>query len=51
MTKEDDINKIKNFSLALRKNIIDMAFAAGASSSHLGWSIVYSRNCISIIFI
>ena len=26
MTKEDDINKIKNFSLALRKNIIDMAF-------------------------
>ena len=49
MTKEDDINKIKNFSLALRKNIIDMAFAAGASSAHLGGALSIVE-IVSVLF-
>ena len=49
MTKEDEINKIKNFSLALRKNIIDMAFAAGASSAHLGGALSIVE-IVSVLF-
>ena len=37
--KENDISKIKNFSIELRKNILEMAFSAGASSSHLGGAL------------
>lgn len=33
------ILKIKNFSLELRKNILQMAYAAGASSSHFGGAL------------
>ena len=49
MTKEDDINKIRNFSLALRKNIIDMAFTAGASSAHLGGALSIVE-IVSVLF-
>lgn len=49
MTKEADINKIKNFSLALRKNILDMAFAAGASSAHLGGALSIVE-IVSVLF-
>ena len=34
--KVSEINRIKNFSLEVKKNILDMAFSAGASSSHFG---------------
>ncbi len=37
--KKSDIIKIEKFSKALRKNIIDMAFYAGASSAHLGGAL------------
>jgi|TARA_B110000027_G_scaffold70404_1_gene75269 transketolase len=36
---EDIIEKIDNFSLNIRKNIIEMAYLAGASSSHLGGAL------------
>jgi len=49
VTKEADINKIKNFSLALRKNILDMAFAAGASSAHLGGALSIVE-IVSVLF-
>jgi transketolase len=49
VTKETDINKIKNFSLAIRKNILDMAFAAGASSAHLGGALSIVE-IVSILF-
>ena len=36
MTDHDEnINKIKKFSLAMKKNILEMALSAGASSAHL----------------
>ena len=38
-SKEIDVLKIKKFSLELRKNILEMAFSAGASSSHLGGAL------------
>ena len=31
--------EIKNFSLEVKKNILDMAFSAGASSSHFGGAL------------
>tara|TARA_A100001011_G_C14314821_1_gene847437 strand:+ start:3322 stop:4155 length:834 start_codon:yes stop_codon:yes gene_type:complete len=37
--KINDINKIKNFSIELKKNILEMAFSAGASSSHFGGAL------------
>ena len=37
--KKDQIKKIKDFSFAVRKNILEMAFAAGASSSHFGGAL------------
>ena len=37
--KKKDIQKIKNFSIELRKNILEMAYAAGASSSHFGGAL------------
>ena len=37
--EKTDILKIKQFSNAIRKNIIDMAFFAGASSAHLGGAL------------
>ena len=36
---EDIKEKIDNFSLNIRKNIIEMAYLAGASSSHLGGAL------------
>ena len=38
-SKENEIDNIKKFSLELRKNILEMAFSAGASSSHLGGAL------------
>ena len=37
--KEEVINKIKKFSKETRKNILEMAFEAGASSSHFGGAL------------
>ena len=37
--KVSEINRIKNFSLEVKKNILDMAFSAGASSSHFGGAL------------
>ncbi len=34
--REESIQNIKNMAMRMRKNILDMALAAGASSSHLG---------------
>tara|TARA_B100000965_G_C19539220_1_gene734801 strand:+ start:110 stop:943 length:834 start_codon:yes stop_codon:yes gene_type:complete len=34
-----DLQKIKDFSIEIRKNILDMAFVAGASSSHFGGAL------------
>ena len=36
---KNDIPKIKNFSKALRKSILKMAYIAGASSSHFGGAL------------
>ncbi len=36
---KSNINKIQNFSKSIRRNIIDMAFSAGASSAHLGGAL------------
>ena len=49
MTKKDDINKIKNFFKNLRKNIIDMALVAGASSAHLGGALSIVE-IVSVLF-
>ncbi len=35
----EDINKIKKFSLEIRKNILEMALSAGASSAHFGGAL------------
>ena len=37
--KKDTKKKIDNLSLNIRKNILDMAYLAGASSSHLGGAL------------
>ena len=37
--KKKDIQKIKKFSIELRKNILEMAYSAGASSSHFGGAL------------
>jgi len=37
--KSENINKIINFSKEVRKNILEMAFYAGASSSHFGGAL------------
>ena len=37
--EKSDIIKIQKFSKSIRKNIIDMAFSAGASSAHLGGAL------------
>ena len=40
MTDHDEnINKIKKFSLAMKKNILEMALSAGASSAHFGGAL------------
>ena len=50
MTNEkDDILKIKNFSRELRKNILRMAYVAGASSSHFGGALSIVE-IVSILF-
>ena len=36
---EKDSHSIKRFSIELKKNILEMAFSAGASSSHLGGAL------------
>ena len=47
--KVSEINRIKNFSLEVKKNILDMAFSAGASSSHFGGTLSIVE-IISILF-
>ena len=39
LNKEEAIKKIKDFSILVRKNILEMAFSAGASSSHFGGAL------------
>ena len=38
-SKEEDIKKIKKFSVEVKKNILNMTFVAGASSSHFGGAL------------
>ena len=47
--KQEEINKIKNFTLSVRKNILEMAFTAGSNSSHLGGALSIAE-IISILF-
>ena len=35
----NEVEKIKDFAFAVRKNILEMALSAGASSSHFGGSL------------
>jgi transketolase len=37
--EKENLDKIKNFSLEVKKNIIEMALSAGASSSHFGGAL------------
>ena len=39
MDQKKNLKKIENFSKNLRKNILDMALVAGASSSHFGGAL------------
>ena len=47
--KEKNIQNIKNFSIELKKNILEMAFSAGASSSHFGGALSIVE-IVSILF-
>jgi transketolase len=47
--KEKNIEKINKFSNEVRKNILDMAFYAGASSSHFGGALSITE-IVSILF-
>ena len=46
---EENIKKIKNFALAVRKNILEMAVSAGASSAHFGGALSITE-IISTLF-
>ena len=46
---KSNIHKIKKFSKSVRKNIIEMAFSAGASSAHLGGALSIVE-IISVLF-
>ena len=35
----NEVEKIKDFAFAVRKNILEMALSAGASSSHFGGAL------------
>ena len=39
LTEEDKIKKIRDFALQVRKNIVEMASSAGASSAHFGGAL------------
>ena len=47
--KIKDVKKIKDFALEVRKNILEMAFEAGASSSHFGGALSITE-IISLLF-
>jgi transketolase len=47
--KEETIKKIKNFSQEVKKNILEMAFSAGASSSHFGGALSIV-DIVSVLF-
>jgi len=47
--KLNDINKIKKFSISIRKNILEMAYAAGANSSHFGGALSIAE-IVSVLF-
>ena len=44
-----NLKKIKDFSIEIRKNILEMAFVAGASSSHFGGALSIVE-IISLLF-
>ena len=44
-----NLQKIKNFSIEVKKNILEMAFIAGASSSHFGGALSIVE-IISLLF-
>ena len=47
--EEEELKKIKNFSKKIRKNILDMAHHAGASSSHFGGALSIAE-IVSFLF-
>jgi len=49
MEESTEIKKIKNFSLNVRKNILEMAVSAGASSAHFGGALSITE-IISTLF-
>ena len=46
---EDQIKNIKNFAFQVRKNILEMAVAAGAGSAHFGGALSITE-IVSILF-
>ena len=48
-SQNEHIKKIKSFALAVRKNILEMAVSAGASSAHFGGALSITE-IISILF-
>ena len=49
VAEEENIKKIKNFALEVRKNILEMAMLAGASSSHFGGALSITE-IVSILY-
>tara|TARA_B110000971_G_C20033726_1_gene512979 strand:- start:2855 stop:3685 length:831 start_codon:yes stop_codon:yes gene_type:complete len=47
--KEETLKEIKNFSNRVKKNILEMAFSAGASSSHFGGALSIV-DIVSVLF-
>ena len=47
--KEETLKEIKNFSNRVKKNILEMAFTAGASSSHFGGALSIV-DIVSVLF-
>ena len=45
----DEFSKVETFSKKIRRNILDMAFFAGASSSHFGGALSIVE-IISVLF-
>ena len=49
MSDNNKVSEIKNFSLNLKKTILEMAYEAGASSSHFGGALSI-LEIVSVLF-
>jgi len=50
VSKTEQINKIKNFALEMRKKILEMAVSAGSSSAHFGGALSITE-IVSTLFV